>query len=56
MIIAGALNFKMTDLHFVTVSEEVINIIEEKRQKMLEDLQKTLSLGSINNIHSTSGK
>lgn len=44
----------MTDLHFVTVSEEVINIIEEK--KMLEDLQKTLSLGSINNIHSTSGK
>ena len=54
MIIAGALNFKMTDLHFVTVSEEVINIIEEK--KMLEDLQKTLSLGSINNIHSTSGK
>ena len=36
MIIAGALNFKMTDLHFVTVSEEVINIIEEK--KMLEDL------------------
>ena len=54
MIIAGALNFKMTDLHFVTVSEEVINIIEEK--KRLEDLQKTLSLGSINNIHSTSGK
>ena len=54
MIIAGALNFKMTDLHFVTVSEEVINIIEEK--KILEDLQKTLSLGSINNIHSTSGK
>ena len=54
MIIAGALNFKMTDLHFVTVSEEVINLIEEK--KMLEDLQKTLSLGSINNIHSTSGK
>ena len=54
MIIAGALNFKMTDLHFVTVSEEVINIIEEK--KMLEDLQKTLSLGSVNNIHSTSGK
>ena len=54
MIIAGALNFKMTDLHFVTVSEKVINIIEEK--KMLEDLQKTLSLGSINNIHSTSGK
>ena len=54
MIIAGALNLKMTDLHFVTVSEEVINIIEEK--KMLEDLQKTLSLGSINNIHSTSGK
>ena len=54
MIIEGALNFKMTDLHFVTVSEEVINIIEEK--KMLEDLQKTLSLGSINNIHSTSGK
>ena len=54
MIIAEALNFKMTDLHFVTVSEEVINIIEEK--KMLEDLQKTLSLGSINNIHSTSGK
>ena len=54
MIIAGVLNFKMTDLHFVTVSEEVINIIEEK--KMLEDLQKTLSLGSINNIHSTSGK
>ena len=44
----------MTDLHFVIVSEEVINIIEEK--KMLEDLQKTLSLGSINNIHSTSGK
>ena len=44
----------MTDLHFVTVSEEVINIIEEK--KMLEDLQKTLSLGSINNIHSTSDK
>ena len=54
MIIAGAPNFKMTDLHFVTVSEEVINLIEEK--KMLEDLQKTLSLGSINNIHSTSGK
>ena len=54
MIIAGALNFKMTDLHFVTVSEEVINLIEEK--KMQEDLQKTLSLGSINNIHSTSGK
>ena len=54
MIIAGALNFKMTDFHFVTVSEEVINIIEEK--KMLEDLQKTLSLGSINNIHFTSGK
>ena len=54
MIIEGALNFKMTDLHFVTVFEEVINIIEEK--KMLEDLQKTLSLGSINNIHSTSDK
>ena len=42
MIIAGTLNFKIADSHFVNVTQEVINVILEENsvQKSIKDATK----------------